>query len=172
MLCAIAVIDPTATERLIKLGKISERFGIPFQDVHGHITLATYIGDDEDSFTSSCKALLSGHSKFPVYYDDVEVWTSTSGAKSFIVAVPRKEPVITAIQKEIVRHWTTSFNKWTQENTWNPHTSLLYVPGADLSPVADAMHQEFEPFVTQIARIDFTRVYDNGYEIIDSIELR
>ena len=66
-------------------------------------------------------------------------------------------------------------NKWTREDTWKPHTSLLYVPGADLSPVAEAMRQAFEPFVTQVDRIEFSRVYENqgrfSYETAETILL-
>ena len=69
MLCAIVIIDSAATERLVKLGQTAERFGIPPQDVHGHVTLATYVGDDEKAFISSCKSILSSYRKFPVYYE-------------------------------------------------------------------------------------------------------
>ena len=176
MLCAIAIIDPAATERLTKLRQIAERFGIPPRDVHGHVTLATYIGDDEEAFISTCKAILSGYEKFPVYYDKVEIWPSESGAKSFIVAAPRKEHTIVSIQREIARSWPADLNEWTREDMWSPHTSLLYVHEADLSAVAEAMQREFEPFVTQADRIEFSRVYENegkfSYEIVGFIELR
>lgn len=176
MLCVIAIIDSAATARLIKAEQIAEHFGIPSQNVHGHITLATYIGNDEERFISSCKRILSNHGKFPVYYDKIEAWTSTSGASSFIVAVPRKEHTLVAIQKEISKEWSAYLNKWTQESVWNPHTSLLYIPGADLDIVAEAMQEEFEPFVTQISRIEFTHVYENevesSIEIVDFFELQ
>ena len=172
MLCAIVIIDSAATERLVKLEQTAERFGIPPQDVHGHVTLATYVGDDEDAFISSCKSILSDYRKFPVYYDAIEAWVCKSGMKSLIVAAPRKEPVIVAIQREISRSWSADLNDWTREERWRPHTSLLYVQGADLSPVAEAMQEEFEPFVTQADRIEFSRVLENGYEVVDFVELQ
>lgn len=172
MLCAIAIVCPAATERLAELEKVTERFDISPQDVHGHITLATYIGNDEEAFISSCKSILSGYGKFPVYYDAVGTWICKSGMKSFIGAFPRKEPVIIAIQKEIAGRWSPYLNEWTQADVWNPHTSLLYVQGADLSAVAEAMQEKFEPFATQVNRIEFSRVYDNGYEMVDSFELQ
>ena len=176
MLCAIIVIDSDATERLSEVERIAERFGYPPKNVHGHITLATYIGDDEEKFISSCKTILSGFGKFPVYYDKVEAWESMSGIKSFIVAVPRKEYAIVTLQEEISKDWTADLNSWTQKDTWNPHTSLKHVPGTDLSDVAKAMQVEFEPFVAQIDRIEFTRVYENegkwSYEIADFVELQ
>lgn len=172
MLCAIAAIDSAATERLAELEQAAERFDIPPQDVHGHITLATYIGDDEEAFISSCKSILAGYGKFPVYYDRVGTWICKSGMRSFIGAFPRKEPAIMTIQKEIAGRWSAYLNEWTQEEVWNPHTSLLYIQGADLSAVAEAMQEMFEPFAAQVNRIEFSRVYENGYEIIDSIELQ
>ncbi len=75
------------------------------------------------------------------------------------------------IQKEIAGRWSAYLNEWTQENVWNPHTSLLYVQGADLSAVAEAMREMFEPFTAQVDRIEFSRVYEHGYEIIDAFEL-
>lgn len=176
MLCAIVKVNSTARERLMKLEQIPERFGFPPRNLHGHITLATYIGDDEDGFISSCKAILSNYGKFPVYYDKVEAWISTFGARSLIVAVPRKEPTIVAIQREISRRWSAYLNEWTQEDVWNPHTSLLYVSGVDLDDIAEAMQEEFEPFVAEIERIEFSSIQEiEGkftYEIVDSIELQ
>ena len=176
MLCAIIIIDADAADRLLKVERIAERFGCPPKHVHGHITLATYTGDDEEGFISSCKTILSGFGKFPVYYDKVEAWESMSGVKTFIVAVPRKEHTIVALQKEISKGWSADLNEWTREDAWNPHTSLVHVPGTDLSDVAEAMQAEFEPFAAQIDRIEFTRVYENegkwSYEIADFVELQ
>ena len=176
MLCAIIKVNSAARERLMKLEQIPERFGFPPRNLHGHITLATYIGDDEEEFISSCKAILSGYGKFPVYYDKVEAWISTFGARSLIVAVPRKEHTIVAIQKEISQQWSAYLNEWTQEDVWNPHTSLLYVSGTDLDAVAEAMQEEFEPFVTEIDRIEFSSIHENEgkftYETVDFIELQ
>ena len=176
MLCVIVKVDSAARERLMKLEEIPERFGFPPRNLHGHITLATYIGDDEEGFISSCKAVLSNYGKFPVYYDKVEAWFSTFLARALIVAVPRKEPTIVSIQREISRRWSAYLNEWTQEDVWNPHTSLLYVSRTDLTAVAEAMQEEFEPFVTEIDRIEFTSIQElEGkftYEIVDSIELQ
>ena len=176
MLCAIIIVDAAATDRLLRVRQIAERFGYPPKEVHGHITLATYTGDDEEGFISSCRAILSKFGKFPVYYDKVEAWEAVSGVKTFIVAVPRKEHTIVALQKEISRVWAADLNEWTRGDVWSPHTSLIHVPGKDLSDVAEAMQEEFEPFAAKIDRIEFTRVYENegkwSYEIADSVELQ
>jgi len=172
MLCAIAIIDSDASERLVNLEQIAERFGIHPQNVHGHITLATYIGDDEERFISSCKSILSGYGAFSVFYDKVELWAATSGVRSVLVAITRKENAVAAIQKEISKGWSAYLNEWTQEDIWRPHTTLLYVPGTNLDVVAEAMREEFEPFTAQVGRIEFSRVYENGYEIIDFTELQ
>ena len=112
MLCAIAKIDSGSRDRLVELAKLTQAFGIPPRNVHGHITLATYTGDDEDGFMSSCKAVLSGYEKFSVCYDKIEVWNPST----IIVAVPRKEGTIAAVQKEISRGWAADLDKWTQED--------------------------------------------------------
>lgn len=176
MLCVIVKVNSAATDRLMKLEEIPERFGFPPRNLHGHITLATYIGEDEAEFISSCKSILSGYGKFPIYYDKVEAWVSTFGARSLIVAVPRKEDTIVAIQKDISRQWSAYLNEWTQEDVWNPHTSLLYVSGVNLDNVAEAMQEEFEPFVAEIDRIEFSSIQEiDGkftYETVDFIELQ
>lgn len=167
MLCAIAKIDSVARERLVKLLQIPEHFGIPPRNVYGHITLATYIGNDEDSFILSCKAILAGYKNFSVCYDKIEVFESTS----IIVAVPQRENAIVAIQKEISRCWTADLDKWTQADVWQAHTTLVYNPHVDLYAIAKAMQEEFEPFFAQVDRIEFSRVCEEGYENIDFIEL-
>ena len=172
MLCVIAIIDPAASARLAKLEQIAGRFGVPPQGVHGHITLATYTGDEEAAFLASCKAVLAGCGKFSVRYEDIQLWTAASGARSVLVAAPRKEGGIAAVQKAVARGWSEQLNEWTREDVWTPHTTLLYVPGADLDRIAGAMREEFEPFFARIDRIEFSRVYENGYEIVDFIELQ
>lgn len=170
MLCAIAKIDPDSTERLAKLRRMANDFGIFPRELHGHITLATYTGEDEAGFIASCKAILSGYQKFTVRYDKVEIWASVPESESIIVAAPRREPVMAAIQKEIAQTWAADLNEWTQETVWRPHTTLLYAPGADLPSIAEAMQKAFEPFTAQVDRIKFSRV--NGeIETIDFAEL-
>lgn len=58
MLCAIAKIDPTARERLEALCGIAEEFGYAPRPLHGHLTLVTYLGEDEADFIGCCKASL------------------------------------------------------------------------------------------------------------------
>lgn len=167
MLCVIAKIDSEARERLLELQQLTESFGVSPRSLYGHITLANYVGDDEERFILSCKALLSDFRKFSVRYDKIEVLTATS----IIVASPLKENNITDIQKEIVRNWGKYLDDWTQENVWKPHTTLLYKPQVNLQDIAEVMQEKFKPFNAQINRIEFSRVKENGYEIIDFIEL-
>ena len=126
MLCAITIIDSKSQERLAQLESIPTFWGFPSKNIHGHITLATYTGEDEIGFIASCKKLLSGYAKFFVCYDRIQLWTSSSGARSVIVAAPRREGTIDAIQKQISKVWAADLNEWTQADVWNPHTTLLY----------------------------------------------
>ncbi len=167
MLCVIAKIDSVSREKLLKLQQLAGSFGIPQRHLHGHITLAAYVGDDENQFISSCKKLLSNYKRFSVYYYKIEVLTETS----IIVASPKKEKEIALIQNEIVNNWEESLDYWTQGDVWKPHTTLLYEPKADLQTIAEVMQAEFKPFNAQVDRIEFSRVKENGYEIIDSIAL-
>lgn len=168
MLCVIAKIDSASKERLANIRSIVERFGITVRELYGHITLATYIGDAEEQFVSSCKGLLACQEAFPVFYDKVEVFP----VSSMIAASPRKDKNISAINKKIAENWAEQLNDWTQEAKWYPHTTLLYQPQADLYAIAEAMQEEFKPFEAWVERIEFSHVNENGYEIIDCIELR
>lgn len=96
MLCVIAKIDPKSKARFLKLqGKI-EKLGISVKALHGHITLVSYIGEDEAAFIASCKEILSSCKVFPVCYDKIEVLASSC----IVVASPRKEGVLGSGAKE------------------------------------------------------------------------
>ena len=82
---------------------MANQFGIFPKELHGHITLATYTGEDEAAFIASCKAILSGYGKFAVRYDKVDIWVSVPESESIIVAVPRRETAMAAMQKEIAQ---------------------------------------------------------------------
>ena len=103
MLCAVAKLDPASTERLARLRRMANQFGIFPKELHGHITLATYTGEDEAAFIASCKAILSGYGKFAVRYDKVDIWVSVPESESIIVAAPRRETAMAAMQKEIAQ---------------------------------------------------------------------
>ena len=87
MLCVIAKIDPKSKARFLKLQEKIEKLGISVKALHGHITLVSYIGEDEAAFIASCKEILSNCKVFPVCYDKIEVLASSC----IVVASPRKE---------------------------------------------------------------------------------
>ena len=47
MLCVIAKIDPKSKARFLKLQEKIEKLGVSVKALHGHITLVSYIGEDE-----------------------------------------------------------------------------------------------------------------------------
>lgn len=77
MLCVIAKIDPKSKARFLKLQEKIEKLGISVKALHGHITLVSYIGEDEAAFIASCKEILSSCKVFPVCYDKIEVLASS-----------------------------------------------------------------------------------------------
>lgn len=167
MLCVIAKIDSASRERLAGIQHIAEEFGIPVREPYGHITLATYIGDEEEAFVASCRACLPCRKAFPVRYDQIEVLD----ASSIIVASARKEADLAAIHGEIERRWAPRLNHWTQGEAWYPHTTLLYRPQTDLYAIAAVMRQAFAPFDAWVERIEFSRVHEGVYKILDGIDL-
>ena len=167
MLCAIARIDEQARNRLLALQQVTERFGIMPKEIYGHITLATYIGADDGTFIASCKRIISAYPSFSVCYDKVEVFSATS----IIVASPRNEHTLFDIHHDIAARWGPYLDHWTKNDFWQPHTTLMYSPQIDLQMVAEGMRKEFRPFLAQVTRIEFSLVTENGYKIMDSLDL-
>ena len=168
MLCVIAIIDHDSRDRLLKIQSIGEKFGIAPRHLHGHITLATYLGTEEDRFISSCKDILSGYHTCTVHYEKIQILSATS----IIVATPEKISTLTDIQRDISDRWCDKLDRWTRAEVWEPHTTLVHRPGFDLEPVAGAMQEMFEPFSARIDRVEFSRVCDNGYEILETVSLK
>ena len=77
MLCVIAKLDELATGTLATIQKNAFSDCTPSNPLHGHITLATYIGDNEAEFVQFCKHLFEGLSPFAVEYQKIEVLEGT-----------------------------------------------------------------------------------------------
>lgn len=167
MLCVIARIDPGARERLAALrrtgGALDRRPG----ELYGHITLAAYVGDEEDRFIASCRELLSGCRAFSVRYGRIEVLPATS----ILVASPDKEGALLALHDAIAEKWSGALDRWTGDEGWKPHTTLLYDPDGDLEAAAALLRKEFSPFAARVERIEFSRVEETGYTIVDHMDL-
>ena len=168
MLCVIAKLDPGAVEKLRTLQNAAVPFGLHPAPVYGHITLATYLPDDDMEFIAGCRALLQSTESFPVRFDRVEVLPATS----IIVAAPQKEGVLLSLHSRITARYASSLDQWTCDDRWYPHTTLLYDPQADLPRICQSMQALFSPFEAAIRYIEFSRVTETGYEIADRITLQ
>ena len=63
-------------------------------------------------------------------------------------------------------------DRWTCGNEWYPHTTLIYDPNTDLNALCRNMQQQFSPFEVSITQIEFSRVEETGYTILESIDLK
>ena len=167
MLCVIAKIDNAARERLNELCKVVEEFDLPVRYLYGHITLVSYIGQNEADFVEQCKAALMNWKTFPVAYNCVELLPPTPS----IVASPELSQELVAIHDLLLSVAPSEMDSWSAKEVWHPHTTLFYHTEADLPAIAERMRNIFAPFTAEIVRIEFSRVTDGGYEIIDSITL-
>ena len=159
MLCVIAKLDKRSTEKLTAIQKAAapDADGKP---LHGHITLAAYMGEDEAGFMAFCAALLKDVSRFAVNYTHLAVLEETS-----IGTLP-------ALHRRIAEVYGSSLNEWTgSDEVWLPHTTLLYDPKADLPAVCRKMAADFAPFTAGIVGIEFSRVTPPGYEILGRTDL-
>ena len=167
MLCVIAKLDSQATEKLLELQKTALPAGTETRPLHGHITLATYWGEDELRFVRSCKSFLSEVSAFDVVYDKIRVLEETS----ILVAVPARSEALLSLHQAIAEKHGEALDRWTAGADWYPHTTLLFGPQLDLHRIRENVDHSFSPFAARISRIEFSRVLANGYEIVDSLEL-
>lgn len=167
MLCVIAKIDNAARERLNELCKIAEEFNLPARHLHGHITLVSYVGQNEATFVAQCKAALKEWKVFPVTYNGVGLLPPTPS----IVASPELSQELVAIHDLLLSVAPSEMDSWSAKEVWHPHTTLFYHTEADLPAIAERMRKIFVPFTAEIVRIEFSRVTDGGYEIVDSITL-
>ena len=135
--------------------------------LYGHITLATYVGDDEAGFMAFCAPMLKGVPRFPVEYTRLTVLEETS----IVVALPEKTGMLAELHRRIAEAYGGSLDQWTGSEAWLPHTTLLYDPKANLPELCSKMAADFAPFTAEIVGIEFSRVTPSGYEITGRIEL-
>lgn len=167
MLCVIAKLDEEATKRLAKLQEAAAGFGMTSRKLYGHITLISYLGEKEKGFIEACKSALQGQRSFAVWYEKVEVLIRTS----IIVASPDRAGILTEIHDRLAGNGWDDLDVWSQKGVWHPHTTLIYHPEGNLTEAAQTMQDGFEPFQARISRIEFSRVTEGGYEIMDELEL-
>ena len=167
MICVIAKLASDAVERLNILRKAvfsKEQLVKPF---HGHITIATYLPDDEE-FLPACSEIIQGTSSFHIRYEKLEVLSATS----IIVAVPSKPDALLDLHNRISERFGKSLDRWTCGTDWYPHTTLLYDPDADLNVLFQKMKGYFVPFETCISQVEFSKVEETGYTILRSMDLK
>ena len=167
MLCVIAKLSRSATEKLRTLQSVAASFGVHPSPVYGHITIAAYTPDDDTEFIAGCKELLQGIGSFSVFFDKIEVLSETS----IIVATPRKDGVLASLHDRLTARYGPFLDQWTCGDRWYPHTTLLYHPQADLANICRSMQEMFSPFEATVNSIEFSKVTETGYRIADRIAL-
>ena len=168
MLCVIAKLPDDASERLRMLRDSvlpPEQAGA---SLYGHITIATYLPQDDSRFAKACAETIRGYGPFTVRYEKLGVLSRTS----IIAALPSMTEQLASLHNRIAGRYGVSLDQWTAGRDWQPHTTLLYDPAADLHALCRKMQQGFAPFETRISRIELSEVRDNGYTIRDIIVLR
>ena len=167
MLCVIAKLDEAATARLNALRSLAFPPGETGRPLHGHITLATCVGGDEAAFLRSCRALLQGVPAFSVSYGKLELLEETS----IVVASPEPNPTLEELHRRIARAFPGQLDLWTGTERWQAHTTLFYSPQADLQALCRRMEAQFEPFAARVGSIEFSRVLEDGFEILGVVAL-
>ncbi len=167
MLCVIAKLDQKATDQLNEIKRTAYPAGADKKPIYGHITLAAYIGDDELRFVRFCKRAMEDVSAFHIVYHKIKVLDETS----IIVAAPEKSEPLVFLHQRIAEEYDDDLDRWTKGDGWYPHTTLVYGPQLDLHSICSQMASSFSPLEASVKRIEFSRVCENSYEIIDGLDL-
>ena len=168
MLCVIAKLAPDATQELRLLRDAALPEGQAVKPLYGHITIAAYLPEDDETFARDCLEMIRGTSPFTVRYEKIEVLRETS----IIVAVPSKPAELVSLHEKIAEKYMDSLNSWTRGENWYPHTTLLCDPAADLDALCRSMRKAFVPFEAEIEWIELSRVEEDGYTIVETVDLR
>lgn len=167
MLCAIAKIDHTARERLEILCRIAKEFGYAPRPLYGHLTLVTYLGEDEPDFISCCKASLENQRPFSILYNKIELLLPTPS----VVASPEPGAELLSVQARLREAAPPPLDVWTSKERWHPHTTLFYYVQADLESIAKRMKERFVTFYAEISCVEFSKATEHGFEIVDAVML-
>ena len=168
MLCVIGKIDAGARETLYGVQSVVERFELKRRALYGHVTLATFVEGDEDELIKACKDAMAGEKSVEVQYQKITEFDETY----IVVALVKKTNELAALQKKAVGDRDKWLDRWTHSADWTPHTTLVHQPGMELRALCDAMQERFQPFNGKIERIEFSRVTEGGYEIVDGFDLK
>ena len=168
MVCVIAKLPPDVVKRLNILRKAALSGEQPVPPLHGHITVAAYLPEDDSDFLQACSKIIPETPSFSVWYGKLEVLAETS----IIVATPSKAPELMALHGRIAGKYSESLDRWTRGAGWYPHTTLIYNPHADLNGLCRNMQRHFVPFEARISRVELSRAGENGYSILKSIDLK
>ena len=164
----IAKLPPDAVERLSILRETAVSKEQPAQPLHGHITIAAYLPEDDAEFLRICSGIIRETPSFSVLYEKLEVLSETS----IIVAVPAKPAELAVLHDKIAEKYSKSMDRWTSGKDWYPHTTLIYDPDADLNSLCRSMKKHFIPFEARISQVQFSKVEEAGYSILKSIDLK
>ena len=168
MFCVIAKLNEEARQELLRVQGVVETFGLERRHLHGHITLATFVRGSEVELIAHCKEELRGLQPFSVLYSGIGEFTDTC----IVVALLEKTPELLSVQRMVTKGHDEMLDQWTHNESWQPHTTLVHQPGMKLERIAEAMQTEFKSFEAWIEWIEFSRVTDNGYVIVDQVELK
>ena len=91
---------------------------------------------------------------------------------AIIAALPSMTEDLVSLHSRIADQYAGSLDRWTAGKDWQPHTTLLYDPAANLQALCRKMQQHFAPFETRISRIELSEVREDGYTIRNVIGLR
>lgn len=122
---------------------------------------------DEKAVMHRCSDVLKGFGSVHVHYEEILELDETY----IVVAALEKTSALMHLQRKVVEGMEQWLDRWTHSNIWQPHTTLVHEPGMELGAINRAMQASFVPFDTMIERIEFSRVTENGYEIVGHVLL-
>ena len=167
MLCLIAKLDDATSAKLNAIRKTALPDHEQGKQVYGHITLASYLGEQEMAFAHTCRELLADIPSFEITYESLVILNETH----IIVAKPENSEILTALHRRIAEKHGDELDPWTKGDRWLPHTTLFYGPDTNLEQLCSAMARYFSPFRAKIVRFELSRVLPDSYKTVEQIAL-
>lgn len=170
MLCVIAKIDKKSEEKLRELKDVESLFNIKTKPIYGHVTLLTYLNDNEKELINYCKEILQDFNSFYIKYDDIDIFRNTSA----VIAKVKKDGMLLDLHNKLTSKYSGNLDCWTNNDKWTPHSTLIWKQGINLDEIAAEIKKQFKSFYAHVESIEFFRVLEddnNKYEFVDRIEL-
>ncbi len=168
-ICAILCLDEETNNRIQAYrDALIDKYGLPKDSIYPHITLAFYLGIDQNKIIEYTEKFVEGMKSFGIQYISVEVF---SGNCVTCIVSPSSE--IIELYNMYHLEYDSYCDMWTQKENklWKPHSTIYVGSESKLEEMKSHIEVDFVPFEGKVTRFELSQINEDGFEIIYSKEL-